>query len=100
MPTSGDTTLQTLPQPPISSASFQNVPNKNEEESINNAECSKNVDPECKESQYESSQNETQRERNKNNGQENAGTEEETKEDSSEEGRDIKQLTKVSFVLI
>ncbi|XP_043526698.1 uncharacterized protein LOC122537532 isoform X3 [Frieseomelitta varia] len=86
LPNSGDATLQTLPQSTISSASFQNVPN--EEESISNAERSKNVDPECKESQYESSQNQTQREqseRNKSNGQENAGTEEETKEDSSEE---------------
>ncbi|CAD1479110.1 unnamed protein product, partial [Heterotrigona itama] len=89
LPTSGDATLQMLPQPAISSASFQNVPNKNEEENISNAERSKNVDPECKEeSQYESSQNETgreQSEKNKSNGQKNARTEEETKEDSSEE---------------
>ncbi|KOX73080.1 hypothetical protein WN51_14567 [Melipona quadrifasciata] len=87
LPSSGDATLQTLPQPTISSASFQNVPNKNEEESISKAERNKNFDPECKESQYESSRNQTQREqsgRNKSNGQENAGTEEETKEDSSE----------------
>lgn len=98
MPNSGDATLQTLPQSTISSASFQNIPNKNEEENISNAERSKNVDPECKESQYESSQNQTQREqseRNKSNGQENARTEEEAKEDSGEEGRDIKAINEI-----
>ncbi|KAK9295678.1 hypothetical protein QLX08_010092 [Tetragonisca angustula] len=95
LPNSGDATLQTLPQSTISSASFQNVPNKNEEESISNAERIKNVNPECKESQYESSQNQTQREqseRNKSNGQENAGTEEETKEDSSEEEQQTRRV--------
>ncbi|KAK1120066.1 hypothetical protein K0M31_012791 [Melipona bicolor] len=95
LPSSGDATLQTLPQPTISSASFQNVPNKNEEESISKAERSKNFDPECKESQYESSRNQTQREqsgRNKSNGQENAGTEEETKEDSSEKEQQTRRV--------
>lgn len=95
LPSSGDATLQTLSQPTISSASFQNVPNKNEEESICKAERSKNFDPECKESQYESLRNQTQREqsgRNKSNDQENAGTEEKTKEDSSEKEQQTRRV--------
>lgn len=90
MPTSGDATLQALPQLTVSSAGSQNISNKNDEEIIKCTEHSKNVEQECKEPQNENSQNEIQREqseRDESNAQENTGIEGETKEDSSEEGR-------------
>lgn len=92
--TSGDATLQTLPQPTISPAGSQNVSNKIEEVSVSHAEHNKNIKQECTKSQDESLQNETQREqseRDEGNSHKNAGIEEETKEDSSEEGINKRQ---------
>lgn len=91
--TSGDATLQTLPQPTISPAGSQNISNKIEEVSVSHAEHNKNI-KEGTESQDESLQNETQREqseRDEGNSHKNAGIEEETKEDSSEEGINKRQ---------
>nr|XP_033190854.1 kinesin-related protein 8-like isoform X1 [Bombus vancouverensis nearcticus] len=90
--TSGDATLQTLPQPTISPAGSQNVSNKIEEVSVSHAEHNKK---ECTESQDESLQNETQREqseRDEGNSHKNAGIEEETKEDSSEEEQQTRRV--------
>lgn len=91
--TSGDATLQTLPQPTISPAGSQNISNKIEEESVSHAEHNKNIKQECTKSQDESLQNETQREqseRDEDNSHKNERIEE-TKEDSSEEGINKKQ---------
>lgn len=92
--TSGDTTLQTLPQSTISSTGPQNACNKDEKESVSYAEHDKSISQQCKESQNESSSNEAQggqSEGDEGISQENARTEEETKEDSNEEGKNKKQ---------
>ncbi|XP_071865996.1 uncharacterized protein isoform X2 [Bombus fervidus] len=81
--TSGDATLQTLPQPTISPTGSQNVPNKIEEVSVSYAEHNKNIKQECTKSQDE---------RNKGNSQKNAGIEEKTKEDSSKEEQQTRRV--------
>ncbi|XP_031773971.1 uncharacterized protein LOC100865956 isoform X6 [Apis florea] len=101
LPTSGDATLQALPQLTVSSAGSQNISNKNDEEIIKCTEHSKNVEQECKEPQDENSQNETQREqseRDENNAQENTGIEGETKEDSSEEEHQTRRVLRARGV--
>ncbi|XP_043790554.1 putative uncharacterized protein DDB_G0282133 isoform X2 [Apis laboriosa] len=101
LPTSGDATLQALPQLTVSSAGSQNISNKNDEEIIKCTEHSKNVEQECKEPQNENSQNEIQREqseRDESNAQENTGIEAETKEDSSEEEHQTRRVLRARGV--
>ncbi|XP_017753878.1 PREDICTED: putative uncharacterized protein DDB_G0282133 isoform X1 [Eufriesea mexicana] len=95
LPTSGDTTLQTLPQSTISSTGSQNICNKDEKEPVNYAEHSKNIDQQCRKSQNESSQDEAQggqSKRDESIGQENARIEEETKKDSNAEEQQTRRV--------
>ncbi|KOC59879.1 Uncharacterized protein KIAA2026 [Habropoda laboriosa] len=96
LPTSGDTTLQTLSQPTVSPTGSQTVSNKHEEEQNNHAEHDKTVDQECKESQDENAESEAQGgqpERDEGNSQDNTQrAEKETKEDSSEEEQHTRRV--------
>ncbi|XP_076394662.1 uncharacterized protein LOC100878137 isoform X1 [Megachile rotundata] len=91
-PTSGDSTLQTLPHFTISPTGSQNVSNQTEDrqadQRTNSVEFDKNSNQQCKEHQGESTQDETQR--SQSNGgegsiQDGAEDKKESKEDSNQE---------------